>query len=95
MRKSVEKCQTYPKIQTILPSIWDIFALKKFFRSNYVAKKDLQNNKIFATKFLNMGLTPPPLKKTALLEKGGFPNDDDGVGAWQFGPGLLINDQMN
>ena len=30
MRKSVQKCQTYPKI---LPSIWDIFALKKSFMS--------------------------------------------------------------
>ena len=42
-------------------------------------QKALLNNKIFATKFFNMGLIPlPPLnnvkKKTALLAKGGFPN---------------------
>ena len=39
MRKSVVKCQTYPKILTILPSIWDISTLKRLF---YVAKRPLE-----------------------------------------------------
>ena len=36
MRKSVEKCQTYPKIYTILPSIWDISTLKRPFYVNFM-----------------------------------------------------------
>ena len=49
MRKSVEKCQTYPKMWTILPSILDIFAFKKSFMSILCCQKALKKNRIFAT----------------------------------------------
>ena len=47
MRKSVEKCQTYTKIETIFPSIGDIFSpqfetflpLKSLSCQFYIAKK--------------------------------------------------------
>ena len=63
MRKSVGKCQTYPKIQTILPSIWNIFALKKSFMSILCCQKPfrimnyLQHN--FLTWVWSTPLSPP------------------------------------
>ena len=39
MRNSVEKCQTYPKIETILPQFETFLPLKSLFQDNFCSLK--------------------------------------------------------
>ena len=54
-----------------------IHASKVPFHANFMLLNDLQNERQFPTKFLNMGWPPPPVwtmfKKTALFWKEGIP----------------------
>ena len=77
MRKSLGKNVQFTKIfLTILLSICDNSTPKRPFYVNFILPNSLQNYTKFATKFLNMGLTPPGLnnvKKNRRFGSGGRP----------------------